>query len=574
MLKNLRKVLNFELSELVQLYEDAEIIVPKNDIRDLRKCKEYIHKRIYPLQKSKLTCIFDNDKLEIIDNENFDREYYNRFPCKALKDWFKTSPDIIYFKMSCEKSKYTVDYKKKLVFNFPTIKAKYSPYNEFSEDDKNACQKMLDHIKNINCGGDDVQFQYLLKIVKNMCNGIKNNICVLIRGIAEGTGKSTFTKFLETHIIGRQNTSIGSVNMVTKGFNYPMHGKIFVKFEELPCFSRETYRGISGTFKTWISEDYINYEDKGKTSFDSNNVHTMFILSNNDCINDDEGRRYLILDVSNHKKQDKVYFSDLYASTFNDNIGNCFYSYLQDNIIIPDTFDASSHMPITANKKASIAQKIDKPLLFIKTEYTLKNKCINKKIKDLYTEYCSTNDYYHMAANTFHSHLKAVDLCHYIKNVGGYPKLKISSEELKNMYKKNNWIGELDEFDNVSQKYKDDEDEDDYINENAKLREEIEQLKQQLADMQKQVIIEPIKEPVEVVIKAILEKPIKKKAAKKIKVIEEPIKKKASKKIINDEMIQAIDLNEKLPEDTTKAIEVDEDDINEDIDETLDELFN
>ena len=535
-LKNLKTIRNFDLAELAHLYDVADIIVAKTDIRDLRECKKYMQRHLYHIDGSIAVGMFKNDNFVMVAPDIFKEQYYNRFPCKELKIWFKTSPEMTYFNLVCEKNKYTVNFKKKILYTFPTIKAKYSPYNTFSEDEKKACNKILDHIKTVNCGGKEDQYQHLLKIIKNMCNGVKNTACVVIRGIAQGTGKSTLTKFLEKHVIGRDNTCIGTSSMVVKGFNIPMYNKIMIKFEELPCFSAETYKGISSLFKTWITEDYINYEAKNKSSFDATNVHTMFILSNNDCLEDDDGRRYFIMDIDNCKKGQKPYFEDLYKTSFNDHTGNCFYSYLQDNVAIPEDFNASDDMPNTNNKMASIAQKAEKPIVFLKTAYVLQNKSINKKIKDLHNEYINTGEYYKMAPNTFHSHLKAVDLCNYIKNVGGYPKLKISAEELKNMYKKNNWIGELDEFES-STKYQEDEDDDnnDYIAENMRLKEEIEQLKKELAE---------IKKPIEV----IPEKPVEK------------IKVKSEKKK-TDKMIEAIDLHEIFPEDNTKAIKVDDSDI-------------
>jgi hypothetical protein len=229
-----------------------------------------------------------------------------------------------------------------------------------------------------------------------------------------------------------------------------MFNKILIKFEELPCFTREQYKGISGNFKTWITEDFINYEDKNKSSFNSYNCHTMFVLSNNDCIDDDDGRRWLILDqVTDYFQNNddkKKYFKQLYGSAFNQDTGNCFYSYLIDNVTVPEKFDPSSDMPLTNNKKSSLAQKIAKPFVFLKEHYLLREVDINKKMKDLYEEYTHTRKYYTMTIETFNKHISESELKKHIHIVAGYKKLKIKCSELKAIYEKNNWIGEFDEY--------------------------------------------------------------------------------------------------------------------------------
>ena len=56
--KNLKTIRNFELTSLTDLYNNSDVISTDKNIRDLKSCKEYILKRIYPLENSKLTCIY------------------------------------------------------------------------------------------------------------------------------------------------------------------------------------------------------------------------------------------------------------------------------------------------------------------------------------------------------------------------------------------------------------------------------------------------------------------------------------------------------------------------------------
>ena len=494
-MENLKTITNFSINTLHEIYQSEET-VPDGDAfkKDLIKCKTYIIKSVFPLIDGENICVFNNNTLKIMKLINFNTMMYNRFPCKELQTWFKTSPEITYFKLHSTKTDIVADYKKGILFNCPKIKAEYKEYNTFTDEAKNKCKMILDHILHINCGGNKSQYTYLLYIIKRMALAEKNNIAVLIKTYAQGCGKSTFLKFLEQYVIGEQSTCIGTTKMVMSGFNFPMFNKILIKFEELPCFTREQYKGISGNFKTWITEDFINYEDKNKSSFNSFNCHTMFVLSNNDCIDDDDGRRWLILDQATDYFQNdddkKKYFKQLYGSAFDQETGNCFYSYLIDNVTVPEKFDPSSDMPLTNNKKSSLAQKIAKPFVFLKEHYVLREVDINKKMKDLYDEYINTRKYYSMTIETFNKHISESELKKYINVVGGYKKLKIKCSELKAIYEKNNWIGEFDEY----EKNNNDTEEEtnskprNYFNDND---DEVEKLKQEVERLNK--IIESLK---------------------------------------------------------------------------------
>jgi hypothetical protein len=451
-MQNLKEIKNFSLEELTKLYTNANTVVDGKILKkDITECKKYIIDTIYNLNDGNNVCIFENGDLKIMDNEKqFSKMFFNRFPSKELKEWFKTSPEIIYYKLSCEKSELSVDKVNKKLYNTPKIKAVYKPYETYTNEVKESCNLMLSHIKEINCGGDNEQFIYLLKLLKRMCQGIKNNVAIFIHTFGQGNGKSTFLKLLEQFIIGEKSSCVATAKMVTSGFNFPMFNKILIKFEELPCFSKEQYKGISGNFKTWITEDYINYEDKNKSSFDSFNCHTLFVLSNNECIDDDDGRRWFILDHKDKFIDDeeakKKYFKNLYSRCFNEEVANCFYSYLIDKIEIAKGFDPNSEMPMTKNKQIAIAQKLAKPFVFIKEFYLLKQLNINKKMKELYTEYTESKKYYNMNISTFNKHFKESVFSKYIKESGGYDKLRISNDELKQLYIKNKWINEFDEF--------------------------------------------------------------------------------------------------------------------------------
>ena len=187
-MKNLTQIKNFSIATLHEIYNSEETIPEgKSFKKDLTNCKEYILESIFPLLDGDNICHFVDNKLEITSLSTFNTMFFNRFPCKELKEWFRTAPEIIYFKLHSAKSDIVADYEKKILYNCPKIKAVYKPYNTFDTKVKNQCKMVMDHIKNINCGGDNTQFEYLLKIIKLMCLAEKNNIAEVNKKPATNT---------------------------------------------------------------------------------------------------------------------------------------------------------------------------------------------------------------------------------------------------------------------------------------------------------------------------------------------------------------------------------------------------
>jgi hypothetical protein len=187
------------------------------------------------------------------------------------------------------------------------------------------------------------------------------------------------------------------------------------------------------------------------------------------------------------------YFNKLYSECFNQDVGNCFYSYLIENVIIPKNWDASSNMPLTKNKKVSLSQKLAKPFVFLKENYLLKEKDINMKMKDLHKEYIDTNLYYKMNVETFNKHITESVLKSYIIESGGYKKLKIKHTDLKIIYEKNNWISDFDEYEKDELQKETDEHNETEI---KTLKQEIERLNKMIEDMKKTPIVEQKNKPV------------------------------------------------------------------------------
>ena len=145
-------------------------------------------------------------------------------------------------------------------------------------------------------------------------------------------------------------------------------------------------------------------------------------------------------------------------------------------------------MPLTENKKDAIAERLEKPLVFIKRNYVLKNISMkNKRLNELHTEYLSDPKGYTKLTNiSFNKVIKQCDLNDYCKDWNKTPTMSIDHEKLKEIFIKNSWIHPTD--------YTGNEEEDDDLNQYnlnkdsviiQGLRREVEELKRKLSQYEK-----------------------------------------------------------------------------------------
>jgi hypothetical protein len=439
---------NFSLQKLTELYHATTI----ND-KEYAECKKYVLECIYPL-KSGQYYIFENDKLEMIEEDAFTKQYKNRFP-KEIKNWFISSPDIVYYNLVCEPNKdYIIDTVNKQINGALKIKAKYKKFETFSAKTKNQVKTMLNHLLEVNCNRKQDQYLYLLKIIKRMCLGIKNNVIVVLCGLAEGTGKSTAMNFISEHLLGSACVCVGTPAMVER-FNFPMFGKYMITFDEAERIFKSNTASAVATFKTWATESRISYEDKNKSSFTATNHHTMVMTANDTSFNPNgHGRRYFLVDINPERKGDEKYFIKLYEC-FNDDCGDAFYSYLIDNVQVEENFVPDLKMPMTESKKQEIAERLPKPFIFLKDNYVLKNLDVDMRLNKLYNEYELCGKYHKMGVRKFSDYIRQSPLKDYLTSpINGYVHLRIKHKDLNAIYEKNNWLTEFDE--NVSDEIDDD----------------------------------------------------------------------------------------------------------------------
>jgi hypothetical protein len=163
------------------------------------------------------------------------------------------------------------------------------------------------------------------------------------------------------------------------------------------------------------------------------------LISNNDSVKDDDGRRYFILDISTKQVGNHDYYSQLYEY-FNDEVGEAFFNYVYG---LDTTHFNAQAFPMTQSKMDSLSKRLDSVYRFIKEQFILKNQNINHSAVDLYNDYkfMTTKP---VAKEDFHRKLAEIGI-NKSKN-GQKIWYNIEHEYLLNIGKTKNWINEVDEY--------------------------------------------------------------------------------------------------------------------------------
>lgn len=423
---------------------DMMLIHPKSSIY-------YITKYCFPMIDGSYrvwmpTIDGDYDFVEYTE-KSFKTVYSSKFS-PALSTWFYTKNRDVYYEV-CETSKPRIFIRKdiKCINTFKGFKYKYIKNIEckkITPEMKEHAQIFLDFMKDVLCSGNQEQYLYLCKWIGNVLRGNKNDSALYLRG-EQGIGKSTFSDMLRYHIVGLDNSIVSGSEPLRSANNRILMGKVLVIFEELPTFNKGEWSGVSSTLKDLITNHKMTYAEKYVKPIQANNLNNYILNSNNCAIQDDDGRRYFILDLSVSHKGDHKYFGNLKVKCFNDDIGYALFDYFYD--CVDDSFNAQKDMPITNNKLDSISDRLNTVYKFIKYTYIENKQDMVILLKPLYEQYCiyaRSIDKTVLTKTKFNAKLKEVNIIP--KKNNGYLKFNIKYPDLKVIANKNNWIHELDEF--------------------------------------------------------------------------------------------------------------------------------
>ena len=193
----------------------------------------------------------------------------------------------------------------------------YNTWNGFSiEPREGECSLFLKHIKEVICGGDEFNYNWLLDWCADAVQDPANpkGTAVVMRG-EEGAGKGTLANVIG-ELFGSHYRHLIDDSHLLSNFNAHMIDALFVFADEI------TWGGnvkSSGKLKGMVTERHLVGERKGVDAVGYRNMIHMMIASNSDWVipAGKSSRRWFMLDVAEHEIGNKNYFDAVSAELEN-----------------------------------------------------------------------------------------------------------------------------------------------------------------------------------------------------------------------------------------------------------------
>lgn len=177
---------------------------------------------------------------------------------------------------------------------------------ESRQSDK--CDRFLQHVRENIAANDEEVFAYILNF---MADAIQNpaskpGVAIVLRG-EQGTGKSFFAEQFGS-LFGSHYAVIHNQRHLVGNFNSVLAGKLLVFADEAFWAGQKDAEGV---LKGLVTAPTINIERKGIDPVEVPNFIRLIVASNNDWVvpAGPSERRFFVLDVADHHKQDHAYFS-------------------------------------------------------------------------------------------------------------------------------------------------------------------------------------------------------------------------------------------------------------------------
>ena len=425
----------FRLTELKRLVNEGQR-------RDHIDAKEYIQQYFFPLSNG-MVLFKTRGENKLLTQDSFRTAWAQRFGTELYK-WFLKDTLNVYDICIDTRAPFIDDDKLNTFAGFKHIYDK--KYKKCSKTAKEGCEMMLSFIKEVWCSGDDTSFMYILNWLANMIQGNKNNTILYLKSFVEGIGKSTVSQFIMNHVLGKHICIESNSEPLKTPYNEILAGKLMVAFEELECTGERDWSAMSTKLKRWSTSSDITYAEKYIKSYESKNINNYIILTNVEAIKASEGRRYYILDLSTKYKNNHDFFTRLYDTCFNDEVGKAFYTFMMEQDI--SKFNPQNFVE-TQSKKIAQSDRLHALFKFIKFNYILPGYELKTTTKDFYEDYlryCSlTNSTQTITKNKAISLLREHDIQYKCSN--GKMYYTFTNEELRNIGNKFKWFFDNDNED-------------------------------------------------------------------------------------------------------------------------------
>jgi len=172
------------------------------------------------------------------------------------------------------------------------------------------CQPYLDHVRNVICSGNLDHYNYLLDWLANTVQNPDRpgRVAVVLRG-KQGTGKGVFVQNFGA-LFGTHYVYASSPNQIVGQFTAHLNYCV-VLFADEAFFAGD--KKHESSLKALITEEQRTSEAKFQDAVTVPNYIHLLMASNSDWVvpADAESRRFFVLNVSDDRMQDTVYFNAL-----------------------------------------------------------------------------------------------------------------------------------------------------------------------------------------------------------------------------------------------------------------------
>ena len=278
-------------------------------------------------------------------------------------------------------------------------------YKQLDEVNTSIIQPFLDHIHNVIANGNEEVYKYIIVWIASILQqpSFKTETALVILG-NQGTGKNVFTKVISKLMARYANDNITSIESIVGKFNAALENKKLLILNELQSVDMNKYLN-SDALKSVISDSTVNINQKNEPERITENVANLMMVSNNMCPIKIEGfdRRYVVTKVSDKRRGDFDYFSNLTKSFTPEFYENLFTFFMMTDIsktelrMIPKT-DAKDDI-----KEASMSSYE----LFARDNYEQLSNVTGPDMFQMYCTFVEQNKFQSCSSRTFISNIKA-----------------------------------------------------------------------------------------------------------------------------------------------------------------------
>ena len=446
----------------------------------IESMKRYVSKYFIKLNNTTSVLKWDPDTKsflqfedKVIDSRYITKDlvYYNgKYLEFSLNNWFRSIANPSYtpcmkmnkpfFYVSESGTKYVNLMKQpKFAFN------KRKHLKDYDNKIQKGVKKLWDHVKVVLCANREDQFNYNKKWISNVIAGRKMITAMYIRS-AQGIGKSILIEIFKAVLGEELVTSASNADVIVGQFNGALMNIRVYCLEEASCESLQQFKQMDGKLKDYITNAIMLIRLMHKDHFKVENTCNFIVITNeNNAIQiQPKTRRWFQNDVSTIFQNNKKYFDVIRALLKDPEVQEAFYWDCLDISEEFPKFDEINERVISDAVKTNIATTAPVIIIFLKEKYVLKNLGIDMKSGSLYNhyvEYCKNNkiNYILKKAQAIEAWVElgleyiSADTKHHNQNW-----ITCSKEDLYNIFKKNHYLHETDDFTNKGDDGDDEED--------------------------------------------------------------------------------------------------------------------